>query len=377
MVLHDERRRRYGKRTAEAHELYASKRFTHFPLEIDMMKSPAILTRRSVFRAGAGLAVAAMATPLFTPASVRAEDARQAGAELLNGNGFYRLKIGDFQATVISDGYGQIPLRPTLAMNVSEAELAPVLKANFMQPVIQITNNMLVVDTGRERILVDTGFGEKLGPSFGSFPGLESNLRRAGITPESIDLVVISHGHLDHIGGLVTKSGALAFPKAQFVFVDTEWNYWTGSRYEREVNSSPMPDPFKKATIAAARENMPPVADRCRFAKQGGEITSGVHYVAAPGHSPSHASILFTSGKEQFMHMGDIAHNPVTSLQHPDWTPVFDYEPAQAIKSRKTILDRVATDEVMAMGYHFPFPGIGHVVRRDMAYYWEAAQWTW
>jgi hypothetical protein len=224
--------------------------------EIDMIKSPTILTRRSIFRAGAGLAVAASATPLFTRALAHADDARQAGAERPNGNGFYRFKIGDFQATVISDGYGQVPIWPLFAMNASEAELAPVLKANFMQPVIQITSNPLVVDTGGERILVDTGFGEKLGPSFGSFPGLEANLRRAGITPESIDLVVTSHGHLDHIGGLVTKSGAPAFPKAQFVFVDTEWNYWTGSRYESEVNSSPMPDPFKKGTIAAARENL-------------------------------------------------------------------------------------------------------------------------
>src|ERR1700694_666272 len=164
---------------------------------------------------------------ILTSASAQAEDARQADAESLNGNGFYRFKIGDFEATVISDGYGQIPIRPILAMNISEAELAPVLKANFMQPVIQITNNMLVVDTGRERILVDTGFGEKLGPPFGSFPGLEANLRRAGITPESIDLVVISHCHLDHIGGLVTKAGALAFPKAPVVFVATEWGYWT------------------------------------------------------------------------------------------------------------------------------------------------------
>jgi len=345
--------------------------------EIDMIKSPTILTRRSIFRAGAGLAVAATATPLLTRASARAEDARQAGAEPLNGNGFYRFKIGDFQATVISDGYGQIPIWPTFAMNVSEAELAPVLQANFMQPVIQATNNMLVVDTGRERILVDTGFGEKIGPSFGSFPGLEANLRRAGITPESIDLVVTSHGHLDHIGGLVTKSGALAFPKAQFVFVDTEWNYWTGNRYESEVNSSPMSDPFKKATIGAARENLPPVADRSRFVKQGGEIAGGVHYVAAAGHSPSHASILFTSGQEQFMHMGDIAHNPVTSLQHPEWTPIFDYDPARAIKSRMAILERVATDQIMVMGYHFPFPAIGHVVRYDTAYRWEPTQWAW
>jgi glyoxylase-like metal-dependent hydrolase (beta-lactamase superfamily II) len=342
-----------------------------------MTEFPMPLTRRSIFRAGAGLAVAATATPFLTPASAQAEDARQAGAEPQNGNGFYRFKIGDFQATVISDGHGQLPIGPIFATNASEAELAPVLEANFMQPVIQGTNNMLVVDTGRERILVDTGFGEKLGPSFGNFPRLEANLRRAGIMPESIDLVVTSHGHLDHIGGLVTKSGAVAFPKAQFVFVDTEWNYWTGSRYESEVNSSPMPDAFKRATIGAARENLPPVAERSRFVKQGGEITGGVHYVAAAGHSPSHASILFTSGEEQLIHMGDIAHNPVTSLQHPDWTPVFDYEPAEAIKSRKAILDRVATDRVMAMGYHFPFPAIGHVVRHDTAYRWEPAQWAW
>jgi glyoxylase-like metal-dependent hydrolase (beta-lactamase superfamily II) len=348
-----------------------------FTLEIDMTKPLTILTRRSVFRAGVGLAVAATATPVLTPASAQSEGARQSGAEPLNGDGFYRFKIGDFQATVVSDGYGQIPIRPILATNVSEAELAPVLKANFMQPVVQITNNILVVDTGRERILVDSGFGEKLGPSFGSFPGLEANLRRVGITPESIDLVVTSHGHLDHIGGFVKKSGALTFPKAQFVFVDTEWNYWTGSRYESEVNSSPMPDSFKKGTIGAARDNLPPVANRSRFVKQGGEITSGVHYVAVPGHSPSHAAILFTSGNEQFMHMGDIAHNPVTSLQHPDWTPIFDYDPAQAIKTRKAILDRVATDQIMVMGYHFPFPAIGHVVRYDKAYHWEAAQWAW
>jgi glyoxylase-like metal-dependent hydrolase (beta-lactamase superfamily II) len=344
---------------------------------MDMIKPPTILTRRSVFRAGTGLAVAATATRLLTPASAQAVAVRQAGAEALNGDGFYRFKIGDFQATVISDGYGQIPIRPIFVMNASEAELAPVLKANFMEPVIQITNNILVVDTGRERILVDTGFGEKLGPSYGSFPGLGANLRRAGIAPESINLVVTSHGHLDHIGGLVTKSGALAFPKAQFVFVDTEWNYWTGSRYESEVNSSPMPDQFKKGTIGAARDNLPPIANRSRFVKQGGEITAGVHYVAAPGHSPSHAAILFGSGNEQFIHMGDIAHNPVTSLQHPEWTPIFDYDPAQAIKSRKAILDRVATDQIMAMGYHFPFPAIGHVVRRDAAYHWEAAQWIW
>ena len=90
----------------------------------------------------------------------------ESSTESLNGNGFYRFNIGDFRATVISDGYGPIPA-PIFAVNPSEAELAAVLKANFMQPLIQVTNNPLVVDTGRERILVDTGFGEKIGPAFG------------------------------------------------------------------------------------------------------------------------------------------------------------------------------------------------------------------
>src|SRR3984957_9352535 len=146
-------------------------------------------------------------------ASAKADDPNQTGAEPLNGNGFYRFKIGDFQATVISDGQGPIPVSPIFVMKDSGAEVAPVLRANFMQPVIQATNNPLVVDTGRERILGDSGFGYKIGPPFGSFPRLQANLARAGIAPESIDLVAVSHGHLDHIGGLVTKKGAPPFPK--------------------------------------------------------------------------------------------------------------------------------------------------------------------
>jgi hypothetical protein len=135
-----------------------------------MIKAPTILTRRSVFRAGAGLAVAATATRMLTPAPARAEDARQAGAEPLNGNGFYRFKIGDFQATAISGSNGQLPIGPILAVNAPETEMAQVLKANFMQPVIQATSNILVVDTGRERILVDTGFGEKSRPTRRAIP---------------------------------------------------------------------------------------------------------------------------------------------------------------------------------------------------------------
>src|SRR6201987_936671 len=262
-----------------------------------MTKPSLTFDRRTLLSVATGVATSAAALSSMLPGKSRAETGGQADTSQTNGSRFYRFKVRDFQSTVISDGFGEVPLQPIFAPNASEAEFKAALKANFIGPMAQGTSNILVVDTGRERILIDSGWGEKLGPAFGNFPKLQTNLQRAGIAPDSIDLVVVSHGHLDHIGGLVSKSGALAFPKAQFVFVDTEWNYWTGSRFESEVDSSPLPHPFKKGTIAAARDSLPRVADRSRFVKQGGEITTGVHYVASPGHSPSHASILFASGK--------------------------------------------------------------------------------
>ena len=177
--------------------------------------------------------------------------------------------------------------------------------------------------------------------------------------------------------GLGNVGGAVAQIGNAFGMKVIAWSQNLTTERAAEVSATLVPrdELFQEADVVTIHLVLS--ADRSRFVKQGGEITSGVHYVAAAGHSPSHASILFTSGQEQFMHMGDIAHNPVTGLQHPDWTTVFDYEPAQAIKSRKTILDRVATDRVMVMGYHFPFPAIGHVVRYDTAYRWEPTQWAW
>jgi glyoxylase-like metal-dependent hydrolase (beta-lactamase superfamily II) len=332
--------------------------------------------RRRLIGAGAAVVASAGASSLLAPTTTRADNAPQASAALPNGSGFYRFKIDDFQATVISDGYGTIPIGPIFAPNASESDLAATLKANFMQAMVQGTSNVLVVDTGRERILVDSGWGEKLGNAFGKFAQLDANLRRAGISPDSIDLVVISHAHLDHIGGL-TKAGAAAFPKATVVFVDKEWSYWTGNQFESDVMRSSMPDPFKQGTIRAAKEQLPPVANRVHGVKQDGEIVPGVHFVSAPGHSPAHAAILFSSGSDQFMYLADVAHHPVTSLQHPEWKPVFDYDPELSIKTRKSFLDRAATDRLTVMAYHFPFPAIGHVVKQQQAFRWEPVQWTW
>ncbi|MGO4287844.1 MBL fold metallo-hydrolase, partial [Bosea sp. TAB14] len=239
------------------------------------------------------------------------------------------------------------------------------------------SNTVLFVDTGTHRILVDSGFGEKLGPLFGNYSYLQANLRRAGISPDSIDLVIISHGHVDHIAGLLNDKGSLAYPNARLAFVDQEWDYWKGSRFESEINGSLWPDGFKVAQVATVKTVLPTVESRLIRIKAGGEIVPGVHYVAAPGHSPAHSAILFESGGQQLMYLADVAHHPVTSLQRPEWTPVVDYDAALSVKTRRALLDRVATDRSLVMNYHFPFPAIGHVVRDKDAYRWEATQWVW
>jgi glyoxylase-like metal-dependent hydrolase (beta-lactamase superfamily II) len=333
------------------------------------------LSRRSMLGAGAILGGAGAFSPFARP--VPATAAESGDAAKLQGAGFYRFELGDFRATVVSDGYGPFPFWPTFAANAPESDVKPVLEANFMPPVIQATNNMLIVDSGHERILVDTGFGARLGSEFGHLGYLQKNLERAGIQPESIDVVIITHGHIDHIAGLVTESGALAFPNARFAIAAKEWEYWTGNHFESDVNGSPMSEALKAGTILAAKTNLPPLAPKVQLLNPDGEVAPGVHLVAAPGHSPAQSAILFTSGSQQFFHLADVAHNPVTGLQRPDWSTIFDYDSGLAIKTRRALLDRVATERALVMGYHFSFPAIGHVVRSGSAYRWEPTQWVW
>jgi glyoxylase-like metal-dependent hydrolase (beta-lactamase superfamily II) len=178
-------------------------------------------------------------------------DARAADAakDQPHGGGYYRFEIGGLKATVISDGYGNVPFWPIFAANQQPSSTEAFLKEHHLGPAPQFTNNMLVVDTPTDRVLVDTGFGDVLGPGSGQFPRLMPNLQRAGIPPESITMVIITHVHLDHVAGIITKSGDHAFPKAKYVIVDDELAYWTGNRFEADVNASKAPDEFKKAAI--------------------------------------------------------------------------------------------------------------------------------
>ncbi|MEW6454466.1 MAG: MBL fold metallo-hydrolase [Pseudomonadota bacterium] len=342
------------------------------------MTNAKTLTRRGLLGAGlagGGLLGAGAAVPIL---SGLASDANaQAAAAQPHGGGYYRFNIGRFKATVISDGYGDVPFWPVFAANQPASATEAFLKDNHLEPAPQFTNNMLVVDTPTDRVLVDTGFGDVLGPNSGQFPWLVQNLRRAGIPPESITMVIITHIHLDHVAGIVTKSGEHVFPNAGYVIVDDELSYWTGNRWEADINASKAPAEFKQAAIFAPKTYLPPIRQRMNVVRPGTEVSPGITLIPAPGHSPAHTAIRFTSGNAELIHMADVAHRSDSGLQHPEWSIIFDFDGEQAIATRKRILGQVAADRTLVMGYHFPFPGIGWVETAGSAYRWNPVPWTW
>ncbi|SIT54873.1 putative Lactamase [Mesorhizobium prunaredense] len=333
------------------------------------------LTRRGLL--GFGVAVPVLAGMPSGLVNLALADDKATSGYSPHGAGYYRFSIGDLKATVISDGYGNVPFWPIFAANQPASVAEPFLKENHLNPAPQFTNNLLVVDTPTDRVLVDTGFGDVLGPGSGRFPYLVPNLARAGIAPESITVVIISHIHLDHVAGVVTKSGSHVFPNARYVFVDDELSYWTGNRFEADINASKAPDEFKKAAIYAPKTYLPPLRQRMQVVRPGAEVVPGITLIPAPGHSPAHTAIRFSSGNAQFIHMADVAHRSDSGLQHPDWSVIFDFDGDQAIATRKRILGEVAADRTLVMGYHFPFPGLGYVEAAGSAYRWNAIPWSW
>jgi glyoxylase-like metal-dependent hydrolase (beta-lactamase superfamily II) len=335
------------------------------------MRNMRTLTRRGLL--GAGAAVPILAGLQLSGASGTYADTTAAP----HGGGYYRFNIGSLKATVVSDGYGNTPFWPLFAANQEEPSTEAFLKDNHLGKTNQFTNNLLVVDTPTDRVMVDTGFGDVLGPTSGEFPRLVQNLERAGIPPESITMVIISHVHFDHVSGIITKTGEHVLPKAKYVIVDDELAYWTGDRFEADVNASKAPEELKRPAIFAAKTYLPPIKGRMQVVRPGADIAPGISLIPAPGHSPAHTAIRFSSGNAELIHMADVAHRSDSGLQHPDWSIIFDSYPEQAIATRKRILSQVAADRALVLGYHFPFPGLGYVETAGSAFRWNPVPWTW
>lgn len=265
---------------------------------------------------------------------------------------FYRFRLGDAEATIVSDG--TLPLGDPKAnfTGLSAAEIDRQLKDNFLPPANAVLEqNVLILNTGDRLVLFDTGMGplKLFGPTTGK---LLASMKQAGIDPAAIDAVVMSHAHVDHCGGVMGADGTRNFPNAQYYISQADFDYWTDEK---------IVAPALKVFLQTAQKNLLPNRDRLVFFKDGEEFLPGIQALAAPGHTVGHTIFMISSGGKQLAYIGDLAHHPVLLLERPLTEFVYDTDPRQAAQTRKKMLDMLAANRIPILAYHFAWPGIGHV----------------
>jgi glyoxylase-like metal-dependent hydrolase (beta-lactamase superfamily II) len=233
--------------------------------------------------------------------------------------------------------------------------------------------NILVVKSGNEIALFDAGFGRGRNPEIG---WVRDALGQIGIAPEKVTAAFLSHAHADHLNGFVAGNKAV-FPNAAVYCMKAEIDFWRSptpdfSRSKRA--KGPLPNMIK-----TARENFDVLQPNLQLLT-GGESVLGnaISILPAPGHTSGHAIFRVKSGSESLLHFMDVAHHHTLMFTNPAWGIAFDHDPEQAIDTRKKVFAELARTGERAYGFHLPWPGIGHVVRRGAAgYAWEAERWSW
>jgi len=271
-----------------------------------------------------------------------------------------RFHLGDARVTTVLDGLvTRDAVRPPFCLDKSDAELQAVAAANRV-PWDRFEHGFVptLVETGGETVLVDAGFGV-VGHAEGTGQLVE-RLGRAGIAASDVTLVVLTHVHPDHILGLRGPGGD-AFPNARYAMGRVEFDEWkSGARVppQREKNR----EMFLDIVV--------PLADRMTFLEDGDTVAPGLTAEAAFGHSPGHMMYRLESGGRQVLIWGDVANHYVFSLRHPESPVAFDDDREQAIATRKRVLEMAATDGLMVIGHHMPFPSLGFVERDGASYRW-------
>lgn len=323
------------------------------------------LGRRAVM-----LSAVAGAASFVLPAVGGSGGAKAQATPSPSGNsGCYRLRVGDIGATVLSDGVIGGP--PSVyASDAPEAELQAVLRHAFL-PTDHMTLNLntLLIETGGRRILIEAGAGRTMGPHGGR---VFANLAAIGLGPADIDAIVVSHTHPDHVGNLRTADGGRAFPRATVFVPKADWDFFV--RADPDLSYMPVPRDFRLRFAAAIKNSLEPVAKDVEFYEAGAEIVPGLTTIAASGHTPGMATFLVHSGNDQLLLTADLAYHPVVNVDRP-WVPGPDRDKEAALAARRRIFDRAAADRIPVLGFHFPFPGLGRLLKTDGAYAWVPANW--
>ncbi|WP_193211879.1 MBL fold metallo-hydrolase [Luteolibacter marinus] len=327
--------------------------------------NPSDLSRRGFV----GTALAGMAA-LSASARAQAADAPKPFRDPF----VYRFKIGDLEAFSISDC--DLNLGEGLGLMWPEEE-RPRMKAEMDRHgetpgPIALYVNILVVRSGDDVAVFDAGFGRGNNPKMG---WLQEGLAAIGISPDQVTAGFISHAHADHLNGFVDGDKP-AFPNAKIYLLEEELAFWRSpepdfSKSKRDKNAIP-------GMIREVRRHFDTLQDNLRPVKDGTEALGGVVRIeAAPGHTDGHACFRIRSGKEELLHIVDLAHHHLLMFADPNWTIAFDHDPVTAVVTRKRYWTEAVEKRTRCYAFHLPWPGIGHIVAEGSGYRWCAERWRW
>ena len=331
------------------------------------MSSPVVRSRNVLKRNSLRFAAALMAVlASFVAGPNAALDAAPQHHDQVPG--FYRVKVGDLEVTALYDGTG---IFDPHWLNGTKATMDGVVKALQEDPhMLDVVDGGFLVNTGKQRILVDAGAGTWWGG--GALGRLEGSLRSAGYTPEEVDIVLLTHLHSDHIGGLTTQDGKRVFPNADVYVAKAESDFWLSPEIAAKAPKDSQPF-FQSAQAIAA-----PYIKAGKWHTFSGSdpIVDGMQIVPLHGHTPGHTGYEFSSKGQKILFWGDIVHAQRVQLQHPEVTAVFDIDQNAAAATRLQLLPRLAREHVLIAGPHMPFPALGSLRKEGNGYSWVPVVFT-